>query len=320
MSAEDTEFWPYVFRRTKNACVTLFTFMIPISIIIHLIQEWDLLTSISEVLTPVMQIVGLPAEMALVWLTSMVVNIYGGFLVLFAIHPALSEPLTVAQLTTLCVMTLIAHTFPIELMIAKKTGVRVWVMFLIRFGFAVIAGIILINIYTAFGWLQDPVNLPHNDEPVHLSWGAWALNELQHYAIITCVIFVLVILIRILQVTGIIQIVNTFMQPALGWLGIGKEMLPLTVVGLTLGIAYGGGLLIEESHQGNLKPREIFYSMTLMGLFHSIIEDTILMLSLGGHWSGVLIFRPLFAFIITFLIVKVTRGVSDEKMEKVCMS
>lgn len=318
MKLSEINFFPFVFQRTKSACFTLFKFMIPISIIIHVIQIFGWLEPISSVLEPVMKIVGLPAQMALVWLTAMVVNIYGGFLALFAIYPNM-EPLTEAQLTVFCVMTLIAHTFPIELMVSKKTGVRVSVMFCIRFGFAVVAGILLTQLYNAFDVLQEPVSFMLAAPETTVGWGEWALNELKNYAVIATVIFSLVAFLRILELTGALEFVNKGMASALGWLRIGPEVLTLTVLGLTFGIAYGGGLMIEETKRSQLPPRDIFYSMTLMGLFHSIIEDTILMLSMGGHWSGVLIFRPVFAFIITYAIVICTQNCSDKSLTRFCM-
>jgi hypothetical protein len=110
------------------------------------------------------------------------------------------------------------------------------------------------------------------------------------------------------------------MIPVLKYLGIGSSMLPLTVIGLTMGIAYGGGLMVEEGKRKGLKAKEIFYSMTLMGLLHSIFEDTILMLSMGGHWSGVIVFRVIFAFVCTYLIVRCTKNINEKRFLKICMT
>jgi spore maturation protein SpmB len=294
--------------------------MIPISIAVRLIQEWDLLTYFSQYLSPIMSVADLPAEMGLVWLTSMVVNIYGGLLTFFSIYPALAGPMTAAQMTTMLTMILVAHTFPIELTISQKTGVKTWVMFLIRFGFAILLGFLMAKMYSALDYLQEPIQITPIFNTTQKTWGAWALNELKNYAIITLIIFTLVTVLRLLQVTGLIKIINKTMQPALKWLGIGSEMLPLAIIGLTMGIAYGGGLMIEESKQQTLKPKEIFYSMTLMGLFHSIIEDTLLMLSMSGHWSGVVVFRAIFAFVITYLIVKFTRNIDEKYFLKYVMT
>ena len=110
------------------------------------------------------------------------------------------------------------------------------------------------------------------------------------------------------------------MEPTLKWLGISQKVLPITIIGLTLGIAYGGGLLIEESRQKDIDIKGIFYSMTLMGLFHSIIEDTLLMLSMGGHWTGVVLFRFVYACLITFIFVKCTNHMPLDKFERLFMT
>ena len=314
------DFLTHSLQKTKKACIPLFKLLVPISILVRFIQEWELLPYFSDFLEPIMRIVGLPAEMALVWLTSMVVSIYGGLLVLFSIYPNLSEPMTVAQMTVLLTMILIAHTFPIELGIVRKTGVRAWFAFLMRFGLAILLGFSLSKIYTFFHLLQENAYITSIFTTSKTTWIAWGLNELKNYAIIILIIFSLVAFIRLLEITGFLKIMNKVLEPVLRPLGMSSNVLPLTVAGLTLGIAYGGGLLIAESQAKTLKPKEIFYSIALMGLFHSIFEDTLLMLSMGGHWSGVILYRTLFAFLCTFLIFYITKNIPESKFLKYFMT
>ena len=294
--------------------------MIPVSIIIRLIQEFGILPQICGVLEPVMSVVGLPAETAIVWLSALVVNIYGGLLSFFSIYPALSQPLTSCQVTVLLTMVIVAHNFPVEVGIANKTGIKFWVMTLIRFLGAILIGAVLNITYTLTGTLQETVTLPEFLATEHLDWGAWALHELKNYCLIACVIFALVAFLRILELLGFIKVFNKIMLPLLGWLGISEKMLPLTVVGLTMGLAYGGGLIVEEGSKSGIKPKDIFYSMTLMGLFHSIFEDTLLIISAGAHWTGVILIRGILAFAVTFVFVALTRKMKDEKFAKMFMT
>ncbi len=310
----------YCIRKTGKSAWTLFSIMIPISILIRLIQQTDILPYLSSILSPIMQVVGLPAETALVWLTALVVNIYGGLLCLFSIYPSLSEPLTSAQMTTLLTMILIAHTFPIELGIARKTGVKVFVSFCIRFGFGILAGFLLSKIYNLFHYLETPIGITHIFTITDTSWKSWILNELKNYGIIICIIFVLVSLIRLLEVSGLLQWLNKLMSPLLSWLGISNTMLPLTIIGLSMGIAYGGGLIVEEVKNPTVKAKDIFYAMTLLGLFHSIFEDTILMLSMGGHWTGIIVFRFIFALVITYSIMRLSNNMNDDLFNKLFMT
>ena len=224
--AQQQTFFNYVWHRGKNSCLTLFKFMVPISIIIRFIQQWGLLTYLCDYLEPVMQVVGLPAETSIVWLTTMVVNIYGGFLTLFSIYPHM-EPMTVAQMTTLFTMMLVAHTFPIEITIAQKTGVKAWVMTAIRFVFAILLGILMSRMYNALEALQEEATISPFLTTSQTSWGAWALNELKNYVIITCVIFTLVIFLHLLDITGLIRFVNKVMEPTLKGLGISQKVLPI---------------------------------------------------------------------------------------------
>ena len=310
----------YCLGKTAKSAWALFRIMIPISILIRLIQQTALLPYLSDILSPIMQLVGLPAETALVWITALVVNIYGGLLSLFSIYPSLTAPLTSAQMTILLTMILIAHTFPIELGITRKTGIKIIVSFCIRFGFGILAGFLLSKIYTLFHLLENPVGITNFITVKDTSWQAWVFNELKNYVIIICIIFTLVSLIRILELCGLLQWMNKIMLPLLSWLGISQTMLPLTIIGLSMGIAYGGGLIIEEVKNPKVKAKDIFYAMTLMGLFHSIFEDTILMLSMGGHWSGVIVFRFVFAFAITFIIMRLTQNMPEEKFNKLFMT
>ena len=52
---------------------------------------------------------------------------------------------------------------------------------------------------------------------------------------------------------------------------------------------------------------DVFYAFVLMGLCHSLIEDSLLMISMGAHWSMVFIFRMIFALLVTFVVVKITK-------------
>jgi hypothetical protein len=99
-------------------------------------------------------------------------------------------------------------------------------------------------------------------------------------------------------------------------MGMSKDAAPITIIGMTMGIGYGGGLIIREAQSGTLSRKDIFFSLSFMGLMHSMIEDTLLMLFLGGHFSGVLVFRFLFAMLTVFVMVRFMRRVSDRTFKR----
>jgi hypothetical protein len=293
----------------------MFRFMIPISIVVKILQETGLIVYVGDALAPLMKLMGLPGEMGLVWASSIIANIYGGLIAYFQMMPNI-EPLTVAQVTVLATIILIAHTFPIELMVTKKAGAKLVPMFLFRFGFGFVGGVLIFWTYRFLGVLEgcpEAVNtlLAGKKDPTLLEW---SINELKNYGFLFIWITALIILLDILKRIGAIDKLNSWLAPILRVLGIGKDVIPITVVGMTLGLAYGGGLIINGVNQGGLKKRDVLYALILMALCHSIIEDSLLMMSIGAHYTGVFVFRMCFALIITYLFVRITSKWSEKKM------
>ena len=105
--------------------------------------------------------------------------------------------------------------------------------------------------------------------------------------------------LEILKLTGLLDLMMLTLSPVLRLAGIRSEAGHLTAVGLFLGISYGAGLLIREAQSGTISPRQIFLSCVLMGFAHSVIEDTIVVLSLGADVYGVLAGRLAFALAAT---------------------
>ena len=302
-----------ILKDTYTTSLVLFKIMIPVSIVVKILQETGAIVYVGMALAPLMKLVGLPGEMGVVWASGMIANIYGGILAFFNLSS--HYPLTVAQMTVLTTMILIAHTFPIELQVARKAGIRMTAMFAIRFGFAMVYGMIMNFIYSTFNLLQQPSVISWKpNRPIHLTLDQWILSELKNYVYILIIIFCLIILMKILKEAGIINWMNKLLKPVLGILGISETIIPISIIGLTLGVSYGGAIIIQESKKLPFNKRDIFYSFVLMGLCHSMIEDTLLMISVGGHYSGVLIGRLIFAFLITWLTVRITRRLSDETM------
>lgn len=133
---------------------------------------------------------------------------------------------------------------------------------------------------------------------------------------VTIIIFGLMLLLRILKALGVMGLLARCLEPGLRLLGMSRDAAPVTVIGMTLGITYGGGLIIQEARSGILGKRDVFFSMALMGLSHSLFEDTILMMLLGGRLSGILGGRVAFSLLVTVLLVRVLTRVSEKTFER----
>jgi len=307
----------YSLKLLKNATqisLTLFKLMIPIIVIIKILEHFGLVMLISEWLTPVMELVGLPGAMGLVWATALVTNLYGGIVVYASL--AADVPMTIAQISIISSMMLIAHALPIEARIAQKAGVSFSFTLLLRLGMAVLFGVLFSQLYTLFNWLQQPSVLLWSPGEIDTSLSSWVVNQFTGLLIIFCIVLGLVLLLDILKRLGIIQWINNMLRPILHLLGIGREAETITLVGLTLGISYGGALLINEARAGHIDPRDVLFSVSLLGLSHSLIEDTLLMMLIGADLSGILFGRVIFTLLIIFLMVRLVNRFSEATVKR----
>lgn len=292
-----------------HVCMVLFRIMIPIMIAMKILQEVGLVDIVGSLASPVMHVFGLPGAMSLVWITGMFTNLYGGAVVLITLLP--STPLTTAQVTVLATMMLIAHSLPVELSIARRSGARLRAQLAIRLGGAMLCGWLLSSGYGWLGWggaLAQPAWIP--DAPA-VGWVAWMLGEARNLAGIAVIVLFLLIVLDILKRLGVTDLMIRFLSPLFRSMGVGREAGTITIVGVTLGLSYGGGLIIHEARSGNIPARDIFFALTFMGLSHSLIEDTLLMLLLGADLTGILWGRLAFTTGVMWLLTLLVSVMSE---------
>ncbi|MBU3917714.1 hypothetical protein KKA14_19475, partial [bacterium] len=303
-----------LFQKASKTSLDLFKITIPISIVTRILNELGLTEYLGFLLSPVMEVVGLPGSMGLVWATTMVINMYAGMVVFVSL--ATEAHLTVAQVTVLTTMMLVAHSLPVELRIAQKSGPRLRVMLTLRIVGALAVGFILHKIYTWGGYLQTESIAIWSQTGDHLGWMAWAFREVRNLFSIFLIILALLTLMKALAFLKITDLLTFLLKPVLSLLGMSKAAAPITIIGMTMGLAYGGGLIIQEAQSGRMAKRDIFFSLAFMGLFHSAIEDTLLMVLLGGHTSGIIWGRLAFAFVTIFLMVQVFNRISEKTFNR----
>lgn len=308
--------------------------MIPTLIIVKLLDLVGFTVFLGEKIEPLMTFLGLPPEAGLVWMTSMLTNIYTGLAVFLTLSSDIHW--TEAQVTILGTLMLIAHNLPIECRIAQKAGCRIITNLLLRICGAITLGFILHKVYSGFSLLQKPaqIAIPNQAEENLFTWltsivdkllvfvirhegvSLWVANQIILCFQIYLVIFALISAIKFLRAIGVERVVSRVLQPVLRVLGINPSATSITIVGITLGLAYGGGLLIQEAESGRVNKEDVFSSVTLLSLCHSQIEDTFLVMLLGAHLSGIFWGRLLFSLAVVFLVVHLQKRVSHAISER----
>ena len=288
-----------IIKKWFSACSVFFKIMIPVSLIIKILEETGLMQYVGYALSPLMQPLGLPGEMGLVWAATMLSNIYGGLLSLSSLQP--EGGMTVAQITTLSSLMLFAHTFLIEIPICVKAGCRFIPIFLIRFVSAYLFALLTAQICMRFSLCDSPVSAIHFTE-TSSSWVGWAIGEVKKYVSIALIVLSLVVLLELLERIGFLRLLEKVLSPVVGFIGISPKVIPITIIGMTLGLAYGGGLIVAESKEKPIDKRDIFLSLAFLSLFHSIIEDHLLMIGIGANAFFVFVLRFVFSVVAMLLI------------------
>ncbi|MBI9110403.1 nucleoside recognition domain-containing protein [Maridesulfovibrio ferrireducens] len=305
-----------ILKNAVNISLNLFKIMIPVVIAVKILQEMNLIGYIAAPLAPIMKLVGLPSEMGLVWATAMINNIYSGLIVFLSL--AQDSPLSAAQATILGTMILVAHSMPIELRVVQSSGPRLFFQAVIRFAGALLIGMLLNFIYSYYDLLQSPAHivLTSDSSVIDKTLPMWALGEIKNFISIFLIILSLLIIMKVLTKLRIIAAIDFLLRPLLKLMGIGPKASALTVVGLTMGLSYGGGMIIHETKSGKIDKKDVFYSLTLMGLCHSVVEDTFLLMMIGGHISGLFWGRLIFAIVVVAILVQLTKILPEKFCDK----
>lgn len=276
--------------------LTLLKILVPTLLVVKGLEMAGAIPWIGAALSPLMSWLGLPDGLAVVWAATLMTNIIAGLILFFEIAGDMS--LSVAQVTVLGTLMVVAHSLPMEGAVARRAGVPWSVTLVLRIGGALLLGALLNQIYTAADMLQEPAEFIWQPGAGSESAGDWLFAQLQMLGMIFPFILALLAVLKLLRYLGLERLIHLGLSPLLRLMGIGRSAANVTVIGFTLGLSYGAGLLIRDVDKGVLGKRDSFLAICLFGLCHSVIEDTIFIQLMGADLSGVLWARLVFAIAV----------------------
>ncbi len=255
----------------------LLSIMIPVSLAVTLLQYAGILKIIASYMDPLFRFAGMPGDAAIVFLTSITLNIYSAIAVISTI------PFTERELTILALACLISHSYFIETPIQKKTGSSAVKMVTIRFIYSFIGAVSLNFLLPAgSGKIITAVSSTAAEASgIKELLYAWMSNSLFLIFEILIIVTLLMIMQRVLDEFGINERLSKTFSPMMKLMGLPESVTFLWIVAYTVGLAYGSAVMLEESENGRLGRGDADLLNHHIAISHSLLEDTLLFVAIG---------------------------------------
>jgi len=295
--------------------LNLFKIMIPTLIIVKIATELGLDALLISLFSPMMSLMGLPSSAAIVLVTTLLTNPYTGLIVAASL-PEMAH-LTMAQSSIMALFMLFTHGLPLEAMISSKVGIRLWVVVALRLATAFIFGILLAQFFIMAGWYQAPalVTLPlmHAPDP---SLSAWLVGQAIALFMIQIVIIILIALLELLRVLGIERLMIWLLSPVLRLMGIGPHASTIAIVGVSLGLTFGSGILMRDVQSGTIPKKDVYGVLCFLNLKHSLFEDTAVVMLLGPSLFVIVVLRLVISVIVTILMMALGKQLNEAQWHR----
>jgi hypothetical protein len=278
---------------------TLGKIIFPITLIISILQYTPVLGWVVKMVAPLMNLFGLPGDAAIPLVLGNFLNLYAG------IAGILTLDLSVKEVFIIAIMLSFSHNLLIESGVALKTGVKLWVVLTVRIGLAVISAVVINLVWNGgshtaqYGFISGSV--PHLD-------GFWAIflhgiakgaSGILQLAII---VIPLMVIIQIMKDLKWLDVFSRLLAPLMKVLGMKPNASMTLVAGLTIGLAYGAGVMIQAVQEDNVSKKDITLAFIFLVACHAVVEDTLIFLPLGIPVLPLLLIRLIVAFLLTIIV------------------
>lgn len=278
---------------TKTA-FWLLKLTIPVSFGVFLLDFFGILNVIAGWVAPLFKLIGLSGQASVVLITSFFTNIYSVIAVMTTLGIGYREG------TILAVMCLISHALIVETDIQKRTGSTPWRIVVIRLSASFIAawGLNLILPAETATVAKNLIGETKSFSPALLKW----ITDMSITTVkIIILVNLLLILQKILNEFGLIQWILKPFTPLLRMMGLPANTGFLWMVAYTLGLSYGGAIMISESVEGKLSREDADLLNHHIAISHSQLEDPLLFVAIGYNMGILVLPRILLSIVYVWI-------------------
>lgn len=254
--------------------VWLLKLTVPVAFGVFMLDYFGVLAFIAMHTEPLFALFGLTGRASVILITSIFVNIYSVIAVMATLDMPVREGLILAN------MCLIAHALIVESGIQQKTGSSAFRMVVVRLSASFLAAWLLNLIMPQFeGTINAGASIVREGFwPDFLIWlKSIGITSLKIVVLVNLLLF----LQKLLHETGVLEWLVKPLHPLLWLMGLPRNTGFLWVVANTLGLSYGGAVMISQSSEGKLPRHDADLLNHHVAVSHSQLEDTLLFAAMG---------------------------------------
>lgn len=274
-----------VLPSTTKTCIWIIKITVAVSFAMMLLKYFDILPWISNAVSPVFRIFGLPGSAALAYVSGYFVNVYSCIAVMTTLE------LDWRALTILCTMVMCSHSMVLETAVIKKTGASSVRLVIVRTLSAFILGIVLNRILPGSPDLSAAEAVAGEKLTFWLTLWQWFLSALKLVLMMIAIIYSLNILQRLLREFGIMEKIAKVFRPLMTVFGLPSNTVFLWIVANIIGLGYGAAAMLDELGRGDVSHRDVLLLDTHICISHSNLEDLLLLTACGAVWWILLLSR-----------------------------
>ena len=274
-----------VLPSTTKTCIWIIKITVAVSFAMMLLKYFQILPWISDAVSPVFRIFGLPGSAALAYVSGYFVNVYSCIAVMTTLE------LDWRALTILCTMVMCSHSMVLETAVLRKTGASGIRMVIVRTLSAFLLGIVLNRILPGTPDLSAGAALAAERDPFLQALWAWLLSALKLVLMMVVIIYTLNILQRLLREFGAMEKIARLFRPLMGLFGLPSNTVFLWIVANIIGLGYGAAAMLDEMERGGISRRDVLLLDSHICVSHSNLEDLLLLTACGASWWIMLLIR-----------------------------
>ena len=261
-------------RQGMKTALWLLKLTIPVSFAVFLLDYSGALNRFAQFTGPFFQLMGLTGKASIILITVYFTNIYSAIAVMATLNISFREGIILAN------MCLIAHSLIIECGIQKKTGSSPWRMAILRILAGFLAAWLLNMLMPSFSG-KIAVQSTTGESGFMGEFLPWLKSMTVTSVKIVVLVNLLLILQKILSESGVLRWLEKPFYPLMRLCGLPVRTSFLWVVAYTLGLSYGGAIMISQTAEGQLSRHDADLLNHHIALSHSQVEDTLLFAAMG---------------------------------------